>query len=225
MVGELRFNPIVTTLAILIIWTFVAICVKFPDDVPFTKWRMELVNSFTWLYIGSINIWSIFIVVVYFSKYSNLKLGKDTDEPEFNDVTWFVMLFSCGVGVGLFFYGVAEPIYHYIGPNRFTADPTMPDNIIAQNAMNITIFHWGIHSWIVYCVMGLILAHMSYRENLPLTMKSCFYPLMGDRIFGWMGDFIDLMSILATLFGVCTSLGLGYGLFLVSFQLTFTKPL
>ena len=91
----------------------------------------------------------------------------------------------------------------------FTADPTMPDNKVAQHAMNITIFHWGIHSWICYCLVGLILAHVSYRENLPLTMKSCFYPLIGDRIFGWIGDLIDLLSVLTTLFGVCTTLGLG----------------
>ena len=91
----------------------------------------------------------------------------------------------------------------------FTADPTLPDNKVAQHAMNITIFHWGIHSWICYCLVGLILAHVSYRENLPLTMKSCFYPLIGDSIFGWVGDFVDVFSIIATLFGVCTSLGIG----------------
>ena len=86
---------------------------------------------------------------------------------------------------------------------------TTPDNTLAQIAINITIYHWGIHSWIVYCLVGLILSLMAYRENLPLTMKSCFYPLLGDRIFGWIGDFIDVISILTTLFGVCTSLGLG----------------
>ena len=88
-------------------------------------------------------------------------------------------------------------------------DPTMPDNTVAQVAINITLYHWGIHGWIVYCLVGLLLALMTYRENLPMTMKSCFYPLIGDRIFGWMGDVIDVVSIMSTLFGVCTSLGLG----------------
>ena len=92
---------------------------------------------------------------------------------------------------------------------RYTADPTMPDNTLAQIAINITLYHWGIHGWIVYCLVGLLLALMTYRENLPMTMKSCFYPLIGDKIFGWMGDAIDTISVLTTLFGVCTSLGLG----------------
>ena len=88
-------------------------------------------------------------------------------------------------------------------------DPTMPDNTVAQVAINITLYHWGIHGWIVYCLVGLLLALMTYRENLPMTMKSCFYPLIGDRIFGWIGDAIDVISVMTTLFGVCTSLGLG----------------
>ena len=85
----------------------------------------------------------------------------------------------------------------------------MPDNTLAQIAINVTLYHWGIHGWIVYCLVGLLLALMSYRENLPMSMKSCFYPLIGDKIFGWMGDLIDIISVLTTLFGVCTSLGLG----------------
>ena len=92
---------------------------------------------------------------------------------------------------------------------RYTADPTTPDNTIAQIAINVTLYHWGIHGWIVYSLIGLLLALMTYRENLPMTMKSCFYPLIGDKIFGWMGDMIDTLSVLTTLFGVCTSLGLG----------------
>ena len=147
----------------------------------------------------------------------------------------FSMLFACGVSTGLFFYGVAEPLYHYIGaalgpvlippsgPNRFTADPSMPDNRLAQEAINLTLYHWwvlsiimhlttshrGLHGWVVYTIVGLLLALMAHREGLPLTMKSCFYPLMGDRIFGWPGDLVDILSVIATLFGVCTSLGLG----------------
>ena len=85
----------------------------------------------------------------------------------------------------------------------------MPDNTIAQIAINIALFHWGLHGWIVYSLVGLVLGLMSHREGLPMTMKSCFYPLIGDKIFGWMGDFIDIISVLTTLFGVCTSLGLG----------------
>ena len=120
-----------------------------------------------------------------------------------------MMLFACGVGTGLFFYGVAEPILHYTTANRYSADPTIPDNTLAQIAINVTLYHWGVHAWIVYMIVGLLLGLLAYREDLPMTMKSCFYPLIGDRIFGWIGDCIDIVSICTTLFGVCTSLGLG----------------
>ena len=207
--GEIRFNPVVSTAAILIIWIFVAICAHFQEEVPFKLWRGWIVDNFTWLYIGVVDVFAVFAVVLYFSKYSDLKLGKEDDKPEFSDPTWFMMLFACGIGTGLFFFGVAEPLYHYTGGNRYSADPTRPDNKLAQDAMNLTLYHWGIHGWIVYSLVGLLLAMLSFRENLPMTMKSCFYPLIGDRVFGWMGDLIDVTSIITTLFGVCTSLGLG----------------
>ncbi|KAL5263770.1 hypothetical protein ACHWQZ_G004986 [Mnemiopsis leidyi] len=138
-----------------------------------------------------------------------MKLGKDDDEIEYPDGSWFCMLFACGVGVGLFFYGVGEPINHYTRPNRYTADRYMPDNMVAQNAINQTFYHWGLHPWVTYGVMGIILAFITFRKGLPMTMKSCFYPLIGDRIYGWMGNVIDIMSVITTVFGVCTSLGLG----------------
>ena len=119
------------------------------------------------------------------------------------------MLYACGIGVGLFFFGVAEPVWHYLGPNRYTRDKYMPDNEVAQWAINLTLFHWGIHGWIVYVMVAIILGFLTFRKGMPMTMKSCFYPLIGDRIYGWLGDFIDIFSILTTLFGVCTSLGLG----------------
>jgi len=227
---EIRFNPIVSFLAVAAIWGFVAWCVILTDKVPFEKWQSSIVDCFTWLYVGSQDFWAIFIIMLYFSKYSKIKLGKDDEKPEYNDVTWFVMLFACGIGTGLFFYGVAEPIYHYTGKNRYTADPTTPDNTLAQVAMNVTLYHWGIHGWIVYCILGMLLALMSFREGLPLTIKSCFYPLIGDRVFGWMGDLIDLTSIMTTLFGVCTSLGLGvkqlnYGLNLLNSNIPEDDPM
>eukprot|EP00116_Pleurobrachia_bachei_P001104 sb/3461366/ len=178
-------------------------------DDWFKEARGWITDSFTWLYVGSQDVWALVIIVIYFSKYGNMKLGKDDEEPEYNDASWFSMLFACGVGVGLIFWGVAEPILHYIGLNRYKADKYMPDNELAQHAINLTFFHWGIHGWIVYVVVGLILGFISFRKGLPMTMKSCFYPLIGDRIYGWIGDTIDIFSIITTLFGVCTSLGLG----------------
>jgi choline-glycine betaine transporter len=202
--GEIRFNPVVSLTALTLIWAFVIICAHYKEEVPFQVWRGWIVNNFTWLYIGSQDVWAVFAVMLYFSKYSNLKMGKDDDKPEYSDPTWFMMLFACGIGTGLFFFGVAEPLYHYTGKNRYSSDPMRPDNLLAQDAMNLTLYHWGIHGWIVYSLVGLLLGLLSYREGLPMTMKSCFYPLIGDRVFGWMGDLIDVISIITTLFGVCT---------------------
>ena len=117
--GTLRFNPIVSFISIGLIWAFVIVCIYFKQDVPFGDWKRFIVAKFTWLYIGSQDIWAVFAIVLYFSKYGNIKLGKPDDKPEYNDVTWFVMLFACGIGVGLFFYGVAEPVLHYTRPNRY----------------------------------------------------------------------------------------------------------
>ena len=129
--------------SILAIWAFVIYCAIQGEDVPFKDWKSWIVGQFTWLYIGSQDLWSIFAIVLYCSKYANLKLGKPDEKPEFNDATWFMMLFACGIGVGLFFYGVYEPVYHYAFKNRYNADPTLPDNTAAQIAINITLYHWG----------------------------------------------------------------------------------
>ena len=118
LLGVLRFNPIVSFFSIVLIWTFVIICIIYGEAVPFKAWKSFIVDKFTWLYIGSQDLWAVFAIILYFSKYSNLKLGKPDEKPEYNDVTWFVMLFACGIGVGLFFYGVAEPIFYYTGKNR-----------------------------------------------------------------------------------------------------------
>eukprot|EP01047_Picozoa_sp_COSAG01_P035888 COSAG01_NODE_2776_length_7094_cov_14.701930_5_plen_778_part_00 len=179
----------------------------------FAKWKQWVAAKFNWFYIGSQDVWIVFIIVVYFSKYSDIKLCKKGDEeqpPEYSDASWFSMLFCSGIGVGLFYFGVAEPVWHYTdGTSRYTTNPNLTDEQVAQDAMNLTFFHWGLHGFVVYTQVGLILGIMSYRWGLPMTMKSCFYPLLGDAIFGVIGDIIDIVSVITTLFGVCTSLGLG----------------
>ena len=208
---RLSFNPVVTLISLTIILAFSMWAMMTPEraSTEFQQWKTWVGLKFTWLYIGSQDVWSVYILVIYLSKYSSMKLGPDTSEPEYNTLSWFCMLFACGVSTGLFFYGVSEPVYHYTGHNRITADPTTPDNKIAQEAINLTLYHWGLHGWVVYTIVGLTLALVAHRGGLPLTMKSCFYPLIGDKIFGWVGDLVDILSVIATLFGVCTSLGLG----------------
>ncbi|XP_067026316.1 glycine betaine transporter 1-like [Acropora muricata] len=208
----LRFNPVVTFLSGAIIWFFVIWCAVQADvaNREMSKWMLWITETFTWMYIGTQDVWAIFIVVLYFSKYGKMKLGKPEDKPEFNDLTYFTMLFAAGIGIGLFYFGVAEPIWHYepgVYGNRYWG--RYSDNQRAQDAINLTLFHWGIHGWIVYVVVGLLLAFVSYRKGLPMTIRSCFYPLIGDKIYGWMGDAVDIFSVVCTMFGVCTSLGIG----------------
>jgi len=207
--GEIRFNPVVTFGSLVLVVAFVASSLVLKEKAPFFAVTELIVKNFTWFYIGSMYCWAVFVIYLYFSKYADLKLGDPDDKPMFNNVTWFVMLFACGVGVGLFFYGVGEPILHYTGENRFSKDPFMPDNLLAQHSINITLIHWTLNSWVVYSLVGLLLAILNFREKLPMTIRSCFYPLIGDRIFGWIGDLIDIVSVISTLFGVCTSLGFG----------------
>ncbi|KAL5262838.1 hypothetical protein ACHWQZ_G008284 [Mnemiopsis leidyi] len=212
----IRLNPLTTFTSLIIIIAFIIWCICDPNHAQsmFLDIKKDITYLFTWLYIGSQDLRTIFIIWLYFSKYGKCKLGKDNDEPEFSDAEWFSMLFACGIGIGLFFFSVSEPLRHYtisesLPTNRYVSDSFMPDNTLAQIALTITYYHWGLHAWVVYCVVGIILAFTSFRWDLPLTMKSCFYPLIGEKIFGWLGDSIDIISIVTTIFGVCTSLGIG----------------
>ncbi|EDO47935.1 predicted protein [Nematostella vectensis] len=191
---HVNFNPVVTFCSAVIIWGLVIFCLveteKAAAHLPtWTKW---VTDKWTWLYIGTQDAWAVFILVLFFSKYSNLKLGKtDDEEPEFNDGSYFSMLFAAGIGVGLFYFGVAEPVQHYqptkpgdpmIWGNRYQG--RYSDNQRAQDAINVTLFHWGIHGWIVYTMIGLLLGFLSYRYNMPMTMRTCFYPLLAASVLG-----------------------------------------
>lgn len=210
---KIDLNPVVTIVSIIFIWGFIAWAIAAPEHALNTLqgWQKWVTITWTWLYIGTQDIWFVFVVYLFCSKkYGTLKLGKDDEKPEFSDVTYFTMLFAAGIGIGLFYFGVAEPVYHYapgVWGNRYYQ--RYSDNQQAQDAMNLTFFHWGIHGWIVYVIVGLLLGIIAHRNRLPMTMKTCFYPLIGDRAFGLFGDVIDIISVVATMFGVCTSLGLG----------------
>ena len=158
-------------------------------------------------------MWIIFSIYIYY-KHGNKKMcakGKENDKPEFSDASYFMMLFTCGVAVGMFFFGVTEPTYYYTnaGMSRYTNDPGMTSSEKAQWALTLTVFHWGLHGWVPYCLVGLTLGFACYRQGKPLTMRSTLYPLLGNRINGWMGDVVDILSIVVVVAGVCTSLGLG----------------
>ena len=140
-----------------------------------------------------------------FSRYGDIKLGPDHSQPDYKSTSWFAMLFSAGMGIGLMFFGVAEPVMHFIAPP--VGDPNTIE--AAKEAMKLTFFHWGLHAWAIYAMVALILAFFAYRHGLPLTLRSALYPLIGERIYGPIGHAVDIFAIISTVLGIATSLGYG----------------
>ncbi|SMP65799.1 choline/glycine/proline betaine transport protein [Desulfonatronum zhilinae] len=164
-----------------------------------------IVHSVGWFYVLAVATFLLFVVYLALSGYGRIKLGPDHSEPDYSYISWFAMLFSAGMGIGLMFFGVAEPVMHYMSPP--VGDPETV--AAARESMKITFFHWGVHAWAIYAVVAISLAYFSYRHDLPLTIRSAFYPLIGDRIYGPIGHAVDVFAILGTMFGVATSLGFG----------------
>ena len=160
--------------------------------------------NFSWFYVLAFSVFLGFLLILSVSSLGNIKLGNDEEEPEFGFLSWLAMLFAAGMGVGLMFFGVAEPLTHYLSDiTTGTAEHKQ------QEALLHTLFHWGIHAWAVYGTIALALAYFGFRYKLPLALRSCFYPLLKERINGKLGDLIDIMALLATLFGIITTLGFG----------------
>ena len=166
------------------------------------SWILENVS---WFYILAVAIILLSTIFLAASRYGDIKLGPDHSEPDYKNITWFAMLFSAGMGIGLMFFGVAEPVMHFIAPP--VGDPNTVE--AAREAMKLTFFHWGLHAWAVYAIVALILSVFSYRHGLPLTLRSALYPLIGERIYGPIGHAVDIFAIIGTVFGIATSLGYG----------------
>lgn len=196
------FWPSVLLIALLIIGTLIA---GEAAEQVFNDIRIFITDSASWLFVAAVNIFIGFSLYFAFSKYGTIRLGGEDAEPEFSTMAWFAMLFSAGMGIGLMFYAVAEPMWHFINPPHSEAGTTEA----VRDAMGITFLHWGLHAWAVYAIVALALAFFAFNRKLPLSFRSVFYPLLGERINGWMGDLIDILAVLATLFGLATSLGLG----------------
>ena len=158
-----------------------------------------------WVYMLAVAGFLVFCGYLAFSRSGDIKLGPNHSEPDYSFISWFAMLFSAGIGIGLLFFGVAEPVTHFLAPPD--ADPRTI--AAAKEAMQLTFFHWGINGWAIYAIVGLILAYFSFRHNLPLTIRSALYPLIGNRIHGPIGHTVDVLAVVGTLFGVATSLGFG----------------
>lgn len=171
----------------------------------FSQLQNWILENVSWFYILAVALILLSTLFLAFSRYGDIKLGPDHSEPDYNSTTWFAMLFSAGMGIGLMFFGVAEPVMHFIAPP--VGDPNTIE--AAKEAMKLTFFHWGLHAWAIYAVVALILAFFSYRHGLPLTLRSALYPLIGERIYGPIGHAVDIFAIMSTVLGIATSLGYG----------------
>lgn len=190
----------------IIIFAIIALAILHPDAPAFFSSVLSwITENLGWYYLLTVGIILISFIYVALSRYGTIKLGPDHSEAAYSDRSWFAMLFSTGMGIGIMFFGVAEPLLHYLAPP--VGDPETIAT--AKAAMNITFFHWGIHAWAIYGVVGLILAYFSFRMNLPLAVRSALYPMIGDRIYGRWGDAIDTFAVIGTVFGVATTLGFG----------------
>lgn len=201
-------SPAATISSMLIVTLFVLGGALYPDSAAglFDTVSGGILSNFKWYYIAIVALMLVFCVVLACSRFGRLRLGSDDSRPEYGLFSWFAMLFSAGMGIGLVFWSIAEPIYHFQS-NPFITEGLTPE--AAEVAMRLTFFHWGLHPWAIYVVVGLALAYFSYRQNLPLTIRSALYPLIGQRIYGWMGHTADTLAVFGTVFGVATSLGLG----------------
>ncbi|MFV8439788.1 BCCT family transporter [Vibrio owensii] len=171
--------------------------------------KLKIISSFDWLFILSGNIFVIFCLALIVSPMGKIRLGGKDAVADYSFMSWLAMLFAAGMGIGLMFWSVAEPVAYFTGwyETPLGVEANTPE--AAKLALGATMFHWGLHPWAIYGVVALSLAFFTYNKGLPLSMRSIFYPLLGDRAWGWAGHIVDILAVLATLFGLATSLGLG----------------
>jgi BCCT family betaine/carnitine transporter len=213
-------NPVFVVSGLVII-VFVLFALAFPTQAgEFFGWlRPAVTSTFDWFFLSAANIFVLVAVGIMISPLGKVRLGGTEAKPDYSYAGWFAMLFAAGMGIGLMFYGVAEPISHYsssVADGAGSPDSWAPLAGAAGNpeearrlGMAATIFHWALHPWAIYAIVALSLALFCYNKGLPLSVRSMFYPIFGDRVWGWTGHVIDTLAVFATLFGLATSLGIG----------------
>jgi len=203
-------NPVMAIGSSLLVIAFVAFTVIDPEYSGglYSAAKGFIASDLAWYYIGLMSFFLFLAGYLVFSRYGDIPLGQDGDKPEFSFFSWFSMLFGAGIGIGILFWSIAEPIYHFQS-NPFIAEGQALSVEAAQVAMRISIFHWGLHGWGLFAISGMALAYFAYRKGLPLSIRSGLYPIFGDRIYGPIGHAADLLAVFGTVFGIATSLGLG----------------
>lgn len=204
----LDLSPWVFVISALIILGFVVASFVFLRQMSaaFDETQAWIANQAGWFFVLSVNIILGFMLYLIVSPFGNIRLGGADAKPEFTRAGWFAMLFSAGMGIGLLFYSVAEPMYHLVSPPHGAKAGSVA---AAEDAIKTTFLHWGLHAWGIYALVGLTLAYFTFNRHQPLSIRAVFYPLLGDRIHGGWGHAIDILATVATMFGVATSLGLG----------------
>ncbi|MBM7603544.1 glycine betaine transporter [Metabacillus crassostreae] len=194
-------------ISIVLATLFVGWGVIAPDrlEAVMNKANVFFLSNFGWFYQLAATFFLLFAIFLIFSKYGKIKLGADHDEPEFKRSTWFAMLFSAGMGIGLLFFGVSEPVSHFANPPIGEGGT----GEAAKIALRYTYLHWGFHAWAIYAVIALVLAYYKFRKQLPGLMSITLTPLLGSRASGAIGTVVDVIAVFATIFGVAASLGLG----------------
>lgn len=197
----------VATGSIAILTIFIAFVVAAPEysGTVFKSAQNWVGENFGWFYMSSVALFMVILGYCGFSKAGDIRLGEDSDRPEYSYFTWGSMLFCTGMGIGLVFFGVAEPVMHYLSPP--VVDGTSDEAV--RRALNITFFHWGLNAWAIYAIVALVISYAAYRLGQPIEMRSALYPLIGERVKGWIGDAVDTFAVLATVVGIVTPLGFG----------------
>ena len=199
-------KPVFITSGILIVG-FIIFGVLFTETAAalFSFLQSFITDKFGWLFIVLVNVALVFCLYLAASRYGDIRLGKQTERPQYTLFSWIAMLFSAGIGIGLVYWGTAEPLYHFMAPPLGDAETIET----AKQAMNLSFLHWGLHAWAIYTIVALSLAYFHFRHGLPLSIRSTLYPILGQRIYGRWGHTVDILAVFGTMFGVVTSLGLG----------------
>ena len=190
---------------LIVLFIGITLTVGEPMELVFAGIQDSISEYGGWFFILSVNFFLIFSLSIAFSKFGNIRIGGRLAKPEFKKASWFAMLFSAGMGIGILFWSVGEPVLHYVNPPLGEGETIEA----ALQSMRLTFLHWGFHAWGIYALVGMSLAFFTFNKKLPLTISSVFYPLIGEKVHGKAGKIINVLAVVATLFGLATSLGLG----------------